>query len=210
LRGWPPEKRLYLFLSISAGFILYCAFFGGLVRLAMFGAGIVLYELLATRDLGNFPNGAGIVAWAVGMLVILFIPQEQMGIFIVQGDLWSAIRTAVLFVGLFLLCLDCFSNHNHLTARLFSFTPIRYFGNISYSYFLIHGLTLKAYFWLLGMFIPVESLSPAGFWIGVPVSFILTVVAALVLYLLVERPLSIFPARTRKTSPIPLAELPPP
>jgi exopolysaccharide production protein ExoZ len=209
LRSWSPVQRLYLFIAISAGFILYCAFYGGLVRLAMFGAGIVLYELLAIRDFENFPNGAGIVAWAVGMLIILFIPQEQMGIFMVQSDLWSAIRTAVLFISLFLLCLDSFSNHKHLTARLFSFAPIRYFGNISYSYFLIHGLTLKAFFWLLGMFIPVESLSSVGFWVGVPVAFCLTVVSSLVLYLLVERPLSIFPARTRRISPIPLVELPP-
>ena len=127
----------------------------------MFGAGIVLYELLAMRSLKNFPNGAGILAWAVGMLLILFIPQEQMGIFIVQSDLWSAMRTTVLFVSLFLLCLDSFSNQKHLTARLFTFTPIRYFGNISYSYFLIHGLTLKAFFWVLGKFLPLRISQPS-------------------------------------------------
>jgi peptidoglycan/LPS O-acetylase OafA/YrhL len=209
LRLWTPQKRMFFFLFISAGFILYCAVFGGLVRLTMFGTGIVLYELLATRDLRKFPNGAGIIAWTVGMLIILFIPQEQMGIFIVQSDMWASARTTVLFITLFLLCLDCFSNQLHFTARLFTFTPIRYFGNISYSYFLIHGLTLKAYFLLLGRFIPIESLSPLGFWIGVPVSFILTVISALALYLLVERPLSIFPARTHRTSPAPLAEIPP-
>ena len=209
LRGWNPEKRMVVFLTISTAFILYCAIFGGPVRLAMFGAGIVLYELTATRDPKNFPNGAGIVAWVMGMLIILLIPQQQMGIFIVQSDLWAAVRTTVLCLSLFLLCLDGFSNRTHLTARLFTFTPIRYFGNISYSYFLIHGLTLKAYFWILGKLIPIESLSTAGFWSGLPVSFTLTVIAALVLYLLVERPLSIFPARVRKTRPVPLVEAPP-
>lgn len=209
LRRWSSNKRMAFFLFISAGFILYCAVYGGPVRVAMFGAGIVLYELLAGRDLRKFPNGAGVLAWVAGMAIILFIPQGQMGIFIVQSKLWSAVRTTVLFVALFLLCLDCFSNQQHLTARIFTYTPIRYFGNISYSYFLIHGLTLKAYFWLLGRFIPVESISPTGFWLGTPVSFLLTIIAALVLYLLVERPLSISPVRTRKTSPIPVVELPP-
>jgi exopolysaccharide production protein ExoZ len=210
LRLWNPEKRLILFLCISAGFIVYCAVFGGLVRLAMFGAGIVLYEAIVTDHFKKLPNGMGIVAWAMGMLIILFIPQEQMGIFIVQSDLSAAMRTSVLFASLFLLCLDSISNPMHLTARLFTFTPMRYFGNISYSYFLIHGLTLKAFFWLLSKFIPIESLNPAGFWIGIPISFILTVIAALILYLLVERPFSIFPARMRKTKSVSLVEAPPP
>jgi exopolysaccharide production protein ExoZ len=209
LHSWNPEKRLYLFLGVSAGFVLYCAVFGGLVRLAMFGAGIVLYELLGICDLKNFPNGVGIAAWAVGMLIILFIPQQQIGIFIVQSNVWSAMRTTVLFTSLFLLCLDGISNTRHFTARLFTFAPIRYFGNISYSYFLIHGLTLKFYFWILGQFVPIESISTIGFWTGIPVSFVLTVIAALVLFLLVERPFSISPARTRKTRTAPLAAAPP-
>jgi exopolysaccharide production protein ExoZ len=209
LRDWNPKKRMYLFLIICAGFILYCAIFGGPVRLAMFGAGIVLYEYLATGNLKKFPNGAGTAAWAIGMLIILIIPQEQMGIFIIQSNLWSAVRTIALFVSLFLLCLDGFSNTKHLTARLYTLTPIRYFGNISYSYFLIHGLTLKAYFWILGKLIPIESLSTTSFWYGMPIAFILTVMAGLALYLLVERPLSIFPARTRKTRPVSLVEAPP-
>jgi len=209
LRLWNSEIRMFFFLILSGGFILYCSIFGGLVRLAMFGAGIVLYELLATRDLRNFPNGAGIFAWLVGMLIILLIPQVQMGIFIVQSNFWSAVRSTVLFIALFLLCLDCFSDRQHFTARLFTYKPIRYFGNISYSYFLIHGLALHAYFWLLYKFIPVGSLSQTGFWIGVPVSFILTVISALVLYLSVERPFSIFPARTRNTSSAQLVDTTP-
>jgi exopolysaccharide production protein ExoZ len=202
LRSRSPKTRLYFFLIVSVGFILYCALFGGLVRFAMFGAGIILYELFSNLDLRKFPNGAGILAWITGMIIILFIPQQKMGIFIMQSDLWAAVRTAILFVALSLLCMDCISNQQHLTSRIFTYTPLRYFGNISYSYFLIHGLTLKAYFLIVGSIIPIETLGPVGFWIGMPISFSLTIIVALILYLSVEYPLSISPALIRKPRPL--------
>ena len=209
LRSWKPQHRIYLFLLFSAIFLLLCGKFGGPVRMAMFGAGIVLYELLETRDIKKFPNGAGIIAWIAGITMIEFLPREQIGILVVQNNFWLAVRSGVLFIALFLLYLDCFSDQRHFSARIFSFTPLRYFGNISYSYFLIHGLTLKASFWLLGKIVPIESLGPLGFWLGIPVAFSVTVIAGLALYLLVERPLSIIPAQTQRASMAAIVELPP-
>ena len=207
LHSWKPLNRIYLFSLISVVFILLCGIFGGPVRMAMFGAGIILFDLMTVLNIRNFPNGAGIFAWVVGITIVEFLPREQIGILVVQNNFWLAVRSAVLFIAIFFLYLDCLSDQRHLSARIFSFAPLRYFGNISYSYFLIHGLTLKGFFWAISKFIPLESLGSIGFWIGIPVAFSATVLAGLALYLFVEHPLSIIPIQTQRAKSGPKADL---
>src|ERR1035441_7872837 len=84
----------------------------------------------------------------------------------------------------------CFAFDGRL-KRFFSWTPLRYLGNISYSYYLIHGVTLQgvalAWAWLASHGVPAASL----FVVGVPVGFAATWVTSTLLFVMVEKPYSL-------------------
>lgn len=155
---------------------------GGPVRLVMFVAGILLFETLALPQVPRLDR-LGLPALLAGWVII---------------DQWAAgpLRYVVLFISFYLLCLAAFQG-NGLTARLFCWTPLRWLGNMSYSYYLIHGLTLKAIFLVIGKMAPVaQTWNGATFWgLMVPI-FTLTLLPAGLLFAWVERPYSLTPHRS--------------
>jgi exopolysaccharide production protein ExoZ len=69
---------------------------------------------------------------------------------------------------------------------------MRWLGNMSYSYYLIHGLALKAAFALLAVLSPpTGTWVVAGFWGLLPLMFAVSLAPAVVLFALVERPFSL-------------------
>ena len=69
--------------------------------------------------------------------------------------------------------------------------PLRWLGNMSYSYYLIHGLTLKFSFLILAMlYQPHHDDAWMIYWLWIPF-FILTLAPSFVLFVLIERPLSL-------------------
>ena len=80
-----------------------------------------------------------------------------------------------------------------LLHRLFNWTPLRYWGNMSYSYYLVHGLMLHAFVEL----VPKTIISTMLYWVLLPFALAFSIVGAAMLYLAVERPLS-FRAPTQR------------
>ena len=75
---------------------------------------------------------------------------------------------------------------------MFTWTPLRYLGNMSYSYYLIHGVTLKGISLVLFSILePVNA--PLMFGILLVTSFILTLVTSTFLFMCVEKPMSLKP-----------------
>ena len=105
-------------------------------------------------------------------------------------------KIMVLFGAFFVLCLACFRNASGWLAKAFSWTPMRWLGNMSYSYYLLHGLALKAGFMVFGKLVPASGSEQWVFWLMMPVMFALTLVASAVLFLAVERPFSLAPKQT--------------
>jgi peptidoglycan/LPS O-acetylase OafA/YrhL len=80
---------------------------------------------------------------------------------------------------------------------MFSWTPLRWLGNMSYSYYLIHGLALKAGFLALAVVIAKQATHGWGwFWLMLPLMFALSIVPSAMLFLFVERPFSLAGPRT--------------
>jgi peptidoglycan/LPS O-acetylase OafA/YrhL len=147
------------------------------VRLVMFVAGILLYETLNAPKVPHLDR-LGLAALLGGLVVI---------------DQWAAgpLRYVVLFISFYLLCLAAFRG-NGLTTRLFCWTPLRWLGNMSYSYYLIHGLTLKATFLLLSKALPPSAgWGVAGFWGWMVPMFAVTLIPSTFLFAWVEKPLSL-------------------
>jgi peptidoglycan/LPS O-acetylase OafA/YrhL len=159
----------------------------------MFIAGILLHEAHeseARRKAGPLLPDAlaspvGFIALGLGLLAMLLPLPGQAGF---------AAKMAVLFCAFFLLCLACFRKASLSLPRVFSWLPLRWLGNMSYSYYLLHGLALKAAFLALGTALPLQAGNDAWvFWGLLPFMFALTLVPATVLFLVIERPFSLTP-----------------
>ena len=93
-----------------------------------------------------------------------------------------------------LLCLDAFAPT--WLSRALSWTPLRWLGNISYSYYLMHGLTLKFAVLVLSKVLPLSA-GGVGLFLALPcLLFVATLPASLILFLAVERPFSLAPKAT--------------
>jgi peptidoglycan/LPS O-acetylase OafA/YrhL len=98
-----------------------------------------------------------------------------------------AILWAIAFPGITL----CAIGFDGILNRLFTFTPLRWMGNMSYSYFLIHGIVMNRVLFLAGQLIPAGTYSIPLFAGLLAANLVLTVAVALLLFMVVEKPLSL-------------------
>lgn len=168
-RSW--RGRFFAVLTLLAGGLF--AIFGGPARLLLFVAGILVHEALAAPAWRAPPPAlaACAVLCALGCLPL---------------PLALLLKLALLACAFFLLCLCCFQARANWLARLFCWTPLRWLGNISYSYYLIHGLALA-------LLHPPQAQGLAFFLLLMPFMLLLSLPPAMTLFLLVERPLSLSP-----------------
>lgn len=73
----------------------------------------------------------------------------------------------------------------------FSWTPLRWLGNISYSYYLLHGLVLQCIWFALSKIVPGQFQSSTMVVMLLPVSLVLTILSSAVLFLVIEKPCSL-------------------
>ncbi|WP_421881638.1 acyltransferase family protein [Methylibium sp.] len=189
LRGRSRRWRVVFLLAGAGALALHGALQGGPIRLMMFIAGMLLHEALVHRlqAAPASPPGslAGLLALLAGLGAVL-LPGE--------GHAAQAAQVCILFVAWPLLCLVCFGAPSAWLPRTFSWTPLRWLGNMSYSYYLLHGLVLNAGFLLLAQVLPPAGQGAWVFWGLLPVLFGLTLLPTAVLFLLVERPYSLAPS----------------
>jgi peptidoglycan/LPS O-acetylase OafA/YrhL len=182
LHGQSRRARVVLWtvaaVAISAGCV------AGLwpVHFLLFIAGILLCEALGS--LSWRPGDAvATVAFAVALLAA-GLPLEQ--------AITYALCKLLIAMAFVIVCLEVFREPAGDLTRALSWTPLRWFGNMSYSYYLIHGLALNGLVWLAGMVLrPDESVDLALYLALAPLAFAVTLPPAVVLYLAVERPFSL-------------------
>lgn len=197
LRTWPPAGRVAFFGLLALGLVIYSGLFVGPVRLVMFIAGILLYEALA-RPRPRPPSA--IAPW---LLVALLVAAGAITVLRPVGSEGYALRTAAWFFAFFALCHVCFSQGDGIVGRSLSWTPLRWLGNMSYSYYLVHGLTLSMVFAVLSWLWPVHPAGVAELGVLIVLAFAITLVPAAALFLLVERPLSLSPPVRRPMGRVP-------
>lgn len=192
LRSWQPAQRMALFLALTAIGLFLFTRFGGPVRLASFIAGFVLVDFLTLGKVRSLPKGTGLALIPPLLLIIVLLPVDLVGL---------AAREAVIFIGLFIICLDCFTSPKGPTARAFSWKPFCWWGVISYSYFLTHGLVCRVYGAAVQVIIPPTSETVWVFWISPLITFLPTILVALTLFFLVELPFSLGGAARIQNTP---------
>lgn len=193
LRERSAAWRVRLFSAAAVAIALACAAGGGPIKMIMFIAGMLLHEAGASRRLPA-PGSA----WALGCLVVGLLGTLLPG----AGHAAYVLRTALLFAAYFVLCHACLHEPSRWLARAFRWAPLRWLGNMSYSYYLVHGLAVKAAFLALAAVWPATGQGAWLFWLALPPTFLFTLVPAAALFLVIERPLSLMPpAPARSASP---------
>ena len=203
LRKWRWGLRT-LFFSIASAAWVVTAVLGkqNLGRFAMFGAGILLWEL--RKRVPNLPAQriGGLAAMVLLVANLLAIgaysrhPAPQLVLTVL-----SAFYVPSLFIsGAFFTLYAAFGDG--WLSRMFSWSGLRYVGKISYSYYLIHGITLAALQCTLHKLVSPHRFSLAAFLLLLPGCYLATLFTAAILYEYVERPFS-FPAASRPVSALP-------
>jgi peptidoglycan/LPS O-acetylase OafA/YrhL len=180
MRSWRFQYRLLFFVAVSVCGFAYVSLNGGPIGLLMFIPGILVYEFLESKSVRDLPPvGLPSLFLAIGAVIVL----SDLG----TNGWW---KYALLYILFFVFCLECFLLSG-LTSRIFSSSPLRWLGNMSYSYYLIHGLSLKAIFLLLSKVYPPVQDGSLMFWMILPPVFLLTLIPSAVLFIFVEKPFSL-------------------
>jgi len=170
LRSWSAKQRCALF-GVAALCIIGLVS-GEYTRIAMFLGGIIIFDAM------KFARAPSATLATAGIMVMLLTPLLPL-----QGQA----KATLVLVSCCLLCWHCFASKSFLTQAA-SWTPLRWLGNMSYSYYLIHGLSLKFAFMLLGAFVaPGHDL----FFVLMLPMLAFTLIPSAVLFTLIEKPLSL-------------------
>ncbi len=179
-------------------------------RVALILAAIALVTMASDR----LPDGIGLFASPLPALPFLFgmllFEAEDAGAWSVPGmpalgaglaaltiGHWFAPsplgRTLMETLALSLLCSAAYRGNN-IAAALLSTEKLRWFGNMSYSYYLMHGLVVLAVFKAGALLFAPLWPAWTAWLLAVPI-FAASLLAGFVLFAVVERPISLRPVR---------------
>ena len=194
VRVWSWQWRTAFFVGLSSVLLGGSAL--GVIynsRLILFGAGILLWEFLQRTGIpAGLPRSGEFVAAALFALTLLAVGLfgSHVGPVVLVLEKIPRFYVISLFASGLLFILYSISYRGFL-GRIFSWDPLRRVGNMSYSYYLIHGLTLKSMEVVAQRAILSAHLSVPVFLLLFVSCLSATLITAGVLYLGIERPLSL-------------------
>ncbi|KXJ58266.1 MAG: hypothetical protein AXW14_06725 [Alteromonas sp. Nap_26] len=179
LKTWRVNQRIFLWIAVTVFGAFLWKYTGGPIRLLMFVSGILLFELHKNKQLLLQRGGTRLFFLALGIVGLQVIYEFSF--------LFMLMSVYVLFLA---MCL-CAFNPKSTMFNWLTISSLRWLGNMSYSYYLLHGITLKCAFLVLGMLLPIHfSSNSIYYWLWIPM-FIATLFTSFTLYILIERPLSL-------------------
>ena len=149
------------------------------VRMLPFFAGMLLAEGVGER----------VPAWAGWLAPLGAFAAGGAGL--LSGLLGELAHTAAFFA----LCAVCFREEGLVSAAM-AWTPLRWLGNMSYSYYLVHGFVVRAAMVVIGKVLhgPMPAVL---FWVLIPALYVATLAVSSLLFVLVEKPFSLRPTLSR-------------
>jgi exopolysaccharide production protein ExoZ len=195
MRVWRRSWRICFFACLGLLHLLgYSLGMLPHIRLAMFLAGILLCEIENAGWLKSNLSHRGellVIASYLGILVFIGVVRlESLTTETIVPKYPSILLISLLWMGLFGLTMYCLSFDGAL-KRLFSYAPLRGLGNMSYSYFLLHGFVLNGVAFCIQHLIGPTEPSVLLFVGLFTVNLLLTLLASLALFLLIEKPFSL-------------------
>ena len=186
-------RRLAILTTMWLCFSIVEVFLHGThIRMLSFFSGMLLQEVTAGKSIRLFLSRKG--QWVSIAAVVLLASYH----FVLEPKLSGTHSSGVLSLALMSVAIFSFVLHAleypGALQKVCVWTPLRYWGNISYSYYLAHGITLNALATLLARLHPTEH-PLACYSLALSCGMLATWVGASMLYLVVERPFSLAPKK---------------
>ena len=179
LNRTPPKWRITLVVLLAGLFIL--ASYAGIpnfpMRMMPFFAGMLLAEGLGSR----VPIWLG---WAAPLAALVAFLMNA-----THGVMGEVVQTIAFFA----LCAVCFRDAG-LVSVWMTWAPLRWLGNMSYSYYLIHGFVVRIAMVMLARVLPF-GMPDWIFWGFMPILYFVTLLSSSLLFVLVEKPISLRPTK---------------
>jgi exopolysaccharide production protein ExoZ len=214
-RFWSSKARALFWAAIIPAYLLLVYNFPGwfhssehfdgtYVRFTLFLAGIVVEEILTSkrpeRYLSRPVEWLLLVPACLAFGALILSESRTVGLPVHESPQHAAVRAALIvttYTCLVLLSLRSGS----LLSGFFSNTPLRWTGNISYSFYLIHGFVLNGVA-LVAVHLSWAKTSPR---LVTPLLFVFAAAATFatttILFLAIEKPLSLRPRNKSAHSP---------
>ena len=180
LRDLDRKYRVAFFTTILVVGFVYFYYNQGPVKLLTFVAGILLYEAIS----GGRVNKVPLIGLLAVVIMFFFI------IYAIDNGINPWIRNLIVCFSFVFLCYESFTTTGFVN-KLFRLKYLRWLGNMSYSYYLVHVLSMKALFLVFERIYPHNADGTYLFYYLLPVAFAATIVFSMVLYALVEKPYSL-------------------
>ncbi|HZQ53530.1 MAG TPA: acyltransferase [Bryobacteraceae bacterium] len=202
LRRGGGNKIVRLAFLTATG-VVFCVvealFLGGAqIRMLSFISGMLLQEVAGSGWIHSLVSRAG--QW-ISIAALIFLASYHFALS--PGGPGAqpigVVSTALMSVAVFFVVLHALE-YPGVLQKVCTWAPMRYWGNFSYSYYLVHGLALRSVALLLPHSKPAQHSLPLYFCALIG-GLIATWMSAIVLYLLVERPLSLTLKRPRASAP---------
>jgi peptidoglycan/LPS O-acetylase OafA/YrhL len=193
LRGWQGRQRVLFLLGFALA-VAACSLVADRLSVTcvlMFVTGMVLYESQAFLRLESRLAYLGEAAALLSFLFLAWFRNQQDVFFewpAVQF-VWPAILALLMLTVFFWFCFYSLTFQGFLAAGL-SWAPLRGLGRVSYSFFLMHALTLNGAAYGLNWILPPSGDNILLFWMMLPASFLLALATSALLFALVEGPFS--------------------
>ncbi len=211
MRRWQPRTRVLAFGALAAGYVVACFHGATHIQFILFVSGIFVYEACNSERVVRLLSRPGVqwigVAALAAFLPVAFVVVTGRVPGLPAADPGRHIAGAVwLFVVLFVVTLVAFRAPGPL-RELFSVAPLRWLGNMSYSYYLMHALALKGLALAFARLRPGWNPGATGHWLLLPLAFAVTLVSSAGLFAAVEKRFSLAPRRTRSGAQSPALTL---
>ena len=156
---------------------------------AMFVVGMLIWEFWNINKNKTLPRGCGTLS------LLCWFGFTWGYLFSVSGDLGVQLPTLAnqaLLIIAFAPIIYCTMMPNNSATKIFAWRPISYTGNLSYSFYLLHGLCIHAFFIVFTNVMGTAVwTSELFYWFVMSATLLAAFAASVGLYLLVERPYSI-------------------
>lgn len=169
--------RLLSLILIATVMFAYFSNYPGPERVLMFVCGAIVYEIVKKEKGWTLPRHLGFLALLVSSSAIAW--HNPLGM-----PLMVMMFTMFICIGVFLIEVI---NGDSRWLRWLTWAPIRYLGNMSYSYYLIHGLFIHFSMRCLSQFIEPSLNMTWGYFPVMALTLSITILGSATLFLLVEK-----------------------
>lgn len=189
LRRHTPAVRVLVLLVLGIAVIAITLLGGGHLQFLMFVCGMLVYEsvrALRGQSLSRHLNKIAMATALLSLPIAYALGHAFDGTFPGAGYLFRTLWLALAFGVVAFTSFDPTST----IAKACSRTCLRRLGNMSYSYYLIHGLALKGAALAMRHFVSFPH-GALAYWLILPIAFVATLVASTALFATVEKPVSL-------------------